>query len=110
MIHTDGVPTIACSHPRDAAAFADICSVEKANRARGSHWFDPDTMRFFNSRIESPLIAGRYFVTSEQMPDTPRAFTLREALPTGEVVTVGGFLAHDSLVSAVDAIATRKAI
>lgn len=53
----------------------------------GSHFFDPDTMRFFNSRLLSGawVLDGneckpghRYlFVTSERYGDEPRHYTVR---------------------------------
>ena len=49
-----------------------INDIKNAVRAAGSHWFDPDTMRFFGTKIESPVYQGDggvYFVTSEDTFD-----------------------------------------
>jgi hypothetical protein len=68
-----------------------IKQIEEANRAAGQHFFAPDTMRFFNSRVLSGVYGGRYFVTSEKGPDGVRAYTVRECLENGHVETVGEF-------------------
>lgn len=62
-----------------------------ANRAINHHWFDRDTMRFFGTRIESRLIAGKRFITSEKPPSGRRRYTIREAMPDGTIDTVGEF-------------------
>lgn len=49
-------------------------------------------MRFFNSRIESGILKGRFFITSERFDEnSPRLFTLREVKSNGEVKTLGEF-------------------
>jgi hypothetical protein len=72
--------------------FKTIAEVRAANRAIDNHWFDRSTMRFFNCVIESKLYGGRFFVTSERMNlSDPKKYTIREALPSGDVRTVSGF-------------------
>ena len=65
-----------------------------ANKAIGNHWFERDTMRFFKTRIESGLIAGHRFITSEKGPDGVRRYSVREACPDGTIDTVGEFQAY----------------
>jgi hypothetical protein len=89
-----------------------MADVRAANRAAGMCWFDRGSMAFFGSRIESALIAGRYFITSEKgfNATDPRRFSVREALPTGSIDTVGEFRGYATLDDARDAIAElRKA-
>ena len=71
--------------------FTTISELRQANRAIDHHFFDRSTMRFFASRVESGLYAGRFFITSEKagFSSQQRRYTVREALPTGEVKTVG---------------------
>lgn len=72
--------------------FKTISEVKKANKEIGQFFFEKATMRFFNSRIESGILKGRFFITSERFnEDTPRLFTLREVKPDGEVETLGEF-------------------
>jgi len=71
------------------APFTDIRTVSDLKttaHALGSHFFDADTMRFFNSRILDTLYplttesatAFGFFVTSERYDETtPRKYTAR---------------------------------
>lgn len=70
--------------------FKTIADVRQANKESGGYFFSRDTVRFFGSRVESSLYAGRYFITSEKagFSSTLRKFTIREALPDGSVNTV----------------------
>lgn len=84
-----------------AYPFADIAAVKRANKMAEQHWFSPDSMRFFSSRIESRLIGGRWFITSETPGDfEPRRFTVREATPAGHIETVGEFRAYGNKLDA----------
>lgn len=92
-----------------------IPAIKDANAAAGLHFFDPDSCRFFDSRIlpnvyEGP--GGVYFITSEQFhPDPPYTTETRNSDPrrysvrhfnteTGHITTVGPFnkYAHDEAV------------
>lgn len=92
-------------------AWRNITEIKMANRAIGHHWFEPGTMRFFNSRIETrEVIGGRYFVTSEQFEDSrgarpyPRTYTIRAADARGAIDTVGEFEGYPTLAAALQAI------
>ena len=76
--------------------FWDMSEVRRANEDRGHYFFEPATMRFFHSRIGGTLYGGRFFVTSEcrEPVETPRLFTVREAMPDGSIDTVGDFQAY----------------
>lgn len=80
----------------------DIDRLKDLNARRGYHWFEPSTMRFFNSRVAryGYLSADRstaYFTSSEKGPDGIRAWSIRSAnLNTGQVDTVGKFQAYSS--------------
>lgn len=73
----------------------DIDAIKTANRVRGLHFFDPDTLRFFKSRIGDKVYQGPggvYFVTSERRDSFSRAYTVREFNPeTAGVRTAGSF-------------------
>lgn len=89
-----------------------IYEVKRANRQAGKHFFDADTMRFFKSRVSNdvePLPNGAaLFITSEQfeMADrsyrAPRKYTIRLALPDGDIVEVGKFQAFNSGINILD--------
>lgn len=76
-----------------------IDDIRTANRVRGFHFFSPDSMRFFRTRVGERVYQGPggvYFVTSEQFVSPgyidPRKYTVRRFNPdTGNVGTVGEF-------------------
>jgi hypothetical protein len=78
--------------------------VKKRNKAAGQFFFEPDTMRFFSSRVQSSIyVAGdgrAYFVTSER--DTyrdrqpRRLYTVRVAQLDGSIDTVGDFQGYET--------------
>jgi len=75
-------------------SIADIrCAHE--NRRHGGHWFEPGTIRFFQSRISETTYCGRggvFFVSSEKPPHGPRRFTVRRfVVRTWDIDTVGPF-------------------
>lgn len=97
-------------HPRKPAPFHSIAEVKAANKSIGHCWFARAAMQFFSTRIESKLItraaSGRQvFITSEENEPNPRKYTLREALPTGEVDTIGEFQQYDTFDEAYAAVA-----
>jgi len=91
-------------HAHSPAVFRTLADVKEANHAAGHHFFERGALRFFNSRMESGLLRGKYFVTSEQGPHGPRMFTIREARPDGSIKTVGPFMAFRFKEDAKDAI------
>lgn len=81
-----------------------IADLKALNRENGFHFFDRDTMRFFRSRIESGIIAGNRFITSEQFnDDTARKFTVRQFDNQGRISEVGEFQQHATRAAAVAA-------
>ena len=86
--------------------FKNITEIKAANAAAGLHFFQPGAMRFFRSKVESPVIEGRVFVTSEQFVDhegnaDPRTFTVRRASDDGSIDTPSGFQAYSGLRAAL---------
>lgn len=62
----------------NAVTFTSVSQMKVAVKNSGSHFFDHDTMRFFNSKIESPILSGRFFITSEYMEDpAEKRYTVR---------------------------------
>ena len=74
-------------------------------KSYGNHFFDPSTMRFFNSRLCGGCDSLGFFVTSERFDAaTPRLYTVRRLRIGGEVDTVGEFQAYATLRQARAAI------
>ncbi len=84
--------------------FKTMAEVKQANKEAGQHWSSKGSMRFFNSRVESKLIGGRYFVTSEIGPDERKLYTVREVNEEAKISTVGEFQGHSSYDSAMEEI------
>ena len=90
-----------------------IREVEKEHAAAGGYFFSRDTMRFFNSRIESELYNGGWFVTSERFEDVfsddvyPREYRVRwfDADSPINIDSVG-----DAYGSKADAVAAIRAL
>lgn len=79
-----------------APTFRTISAIREANRAAGFHFFDPSSMRFFDSRVLAGVIGGKYFVTSERFTYSdgtaePRRYTVRSIDNAGRIDTVGDF-------------------
>lgn len=74
-----------------------IAELKALNEANGGGWFGKGEMSFFGTRIESPILHGQYFISSEQPPHGPRKFTVRSFDDEGSIGTVGEFCAyHDA--------------
>ena len=81
-----------------------ITEIKEANKALGHHWFSTGTKRFFDSKIESRVLHGQYFISSEKIPgDKERKFTLRKALENGQIESMG-FHAFKTKVQAKNAL------
>lgn len=77
--------------------------IKARNAWAGNHWFTPDTMRWFRSRVSEtvypiPATGGAFFVTSERndMGDHPRLYSVRYASRDGRIHTVGEFQGYRS--------------
>ena len=79
-----------------------LTDIKNNNKKAGRHWFDKDTMRFFDSRIESKLYSDNTFITSEQQSyQHPREYTIRIALNSGvDIESVGEFQQFETLEQA----------
>lgn len=83
--------------------FSSMAGVKVANAELGHHFFEKGTMDFFDSRVETDLVEGRYFVTSERFnEDSPRLYTIREVMPNGSINTVGEFQEYKSKLGALN--------
>ncbi len=76
--------------------------IKRNNKQNSRYFFDKQTMKFFNSKIESKLYADNTFITSERENlQIPRTYTIRIALDNGrEIGTIGKFQQFESLISA----------
>ena len=87
----------------DLGKYYNISALRAANARVGRHFFDRDTLRFFNSRIGQNVYTGGdgwYFTTSEVPPHGERAYTVRRMDQHGRVHTVGEFMGYRSASAA----------
>jgi len=77
--------------------FKNMSEVKAKNKESGFYFFSPGTMKFFKSRVVSPLLMGRYFITSETFVSSDgkfseKTFAIRWAENNGNIKTleVGG--------------------
>jgi len=73
--------------------------IEYRNRTNNAgHFFDPETMRFFKSRIGAVRCKDNiwFFVTSEKPPHGSRMFSVRRMELDGDINTVGEFCSMTS--------------
>jgi hypothetical protein len=80
---------------------SNIDDVRGYNRGMGYHFFDPEAMRFFDSRIGEDIKiipgVGVGFVTSEKFDyKTPRLYTARVLEESGNVKSLSEFQAFTS--------------
>lgn len=91
--------------PTKKATIRTIAELQELNIANGGCWFSKDTIRFFRTRIESGILYGHYFISSEQREDdTPRKFTVRSFDDEGGIDTIGEFHSHNSKADAIEAL------
>ena len=86
--------------------FTSIAQIKAANRAALGHWFEPETMRFFASRVLPTVYGGRFFVSSEQSRHSwggRRRYTVRFADDDGSIDTHGEFMGFSTRAAAVAA-------
>ena len=88
--------------------FNNITEVKKANKEKGQHFFDRNTLAFFGSKVYPDLYTvddRQFFITSEDYYNgIERAYTIREAMPDGDIETIGEFLQYATKEQAIFAI------
>jgi hypothetical protein len=82
-----------------------IEQIKEANRQAGLHWFEPNTLRFFRSRVGHNVYGGRYFISSEQFSfDSERLYSIRIAYEDGRIDTIGEFQQYKTWKAAYKAV------
>jgi hypothetical protein len=87
--------------------FGRMRDVRAANAAAGHHFFDSAAVGYFDTVVETELMRGRLFVTSEQYHspghDGERRYTVRYAMDDGSIENVGLFQQYAGIGEAVTA-------
>ncbi len=88
--------------------FETIEQVRQANIKNGYDFFEKIGSDHACMRVESYLLAGKYFISSElvesDQTNRDRLYTVRQVKPDGQVVTVGIYQEYESIKAAQDAI------
>ena len=101
-----GYPVVTCDRTgTELRTLYGIDDIQWFNNYNGFHFFDRESMRFFNSRILSDVYRGRWFVTSERndMPysqPATRLYTVRYVREDGTLETVGEFQQYETAYQA----------
>lgn len=83
--------------------FKTIEEIKAFNEEKGKYFFSKDTMKFFNSKVETSVYGGVFFVTSERMElDRPKRYTVRQVEESGNIKTIGSMQQYSTLASARD--------
>gem|GEM_PF-6568242 len=86
--------------------FKDIDEMRLKHVAAGGHFFEKITSDNECTRIESYLIAGCYFVTSELAPNDERSrlYSIRKVDADTQIYTVGEYQQYKTINDALEAI------
>lgn len=94
LVTLDGKPASLPDNHRPqhvvAHPFTGVSAIERANIAAGMHWFEPQSMSFFGTKILRYFGAG-VFTTHETDPMGRGAWSIRVASADGNVTTFGEF-------------------
>lgn len=100
-------------HTNDFINTVGIYSISDLQRHyeknKRGHWFEPDTMKFFNCRLSSDLFYSPgnntiYFISSEKNSGHARAYSVRSYnVLTFEIDTIGEFQGYATLNGAKSA-------
>lgn len=72
--------------------YKTISEIEEMNRQAGRNWFDLERMKSFNCKIETEVIGGRYFITSDRMTvHIPKKYTVRMVVENGHIENLSKF-------------------
>jgi hypothetical protein len=72
---------------REGTMFRTVEEIKAANERLGHYWFTAATMETWGTQIESEVIRGHWFITSEDHPSGSRRFSVRHATSDGDVHT-----------------------
>lgn len=101
----NAVATTSRGYPIDT-----VRELEAKNSGAGQHFFDADTLRFFDSRVSEDVYRHRFFFTSEKGPGGKRRASIRMIMDDGHVETVGEFQRFANPAAARKALATELAV
>jgi len=90
----------------EVAMFNNMSELREKNKEIGHKFFDRDIMKSFNSKVETALYRGRWFIMSEKgrEQNAKRKYKLWEAHLSGEILTTGDPSGYSDIDSAKKAL------
>lgn len=82
-------------------------SIDEIKAAHTGHWFSPDTMRFWGTRVYPEVYQGdgvTYFISSDRDPWGCRLYSVRFCTLEGDIGTVEPFQGYSTLRAARKAV------
>ena len=74
----------------DNTMIKTITELKALNQANGWHWFDKPAVAFFARRVESGILPGNMFISSEALGENgTRVYTPRQFNEQGRILRVG---------------------
>lgn len=98
-VHSDITPNKLEVKVKD---FSSLDEIVTANKMRGFHWFDKETIAFF-STVLGAYVGYGVFITSEKPrweKDGSRRYSVRVADDGGQIHTFGGFQGYSTRATA----------
>lgn len=94
------------SNNQEKVMFNSMSELRKKNKAIGHRFFSREMMRAYDSKLESALFRGRWFIMSEKgrEQNAKRKFKLWEANAKGEISAVNGGQFHPDREAAKKAL------
>ena len=90
---------------RGAKTMKTLTEIKRKNKEIGHHFFDKETLNFFNSKIKNKTYKDKYFLTSEQFDyKSPRLYTIRIFENDGNIDTFGDFQQFETVKQCEDFI------
>ena len=83
-------------------------SIDAVRARHKGHWFDKDTMQFFQTRTPKYVMqigTDAYFITSERYGSNSRQYSIRKQDDHGDIQTVGTFHCYTTKADAEEALA-----
>lgn len=97
------IHALKANRPAVSREVFSIAALRELNEENGGLWFEKGNMRFFGTRIESGILTGHFFITSEQPPHGRRAYTVRTFDEKGSIGTHGQLCGYATKAQALKA-------
>jgi hypothetical protein len=90
----------------ESVMFNNMSELRAKNKQLGHQFFSREMMRQFNSKVETALFRGRWFIMSDKGREqtAKRKYKLWEARSSGEIVSAGDAAGYNDIDTAKQAL------